>query len=332
MGVTACKINRSVPSQRGEGSLAVTSLSEAHHDLPDGLSLNGKPRLGSRRGHAPVARGSLLLAVASAVLLLAAVPGADALAGDALDLRPELSLPVALAPTDAAGQELTSADDVLLLAQTVVTQGQSTITKKKSETGETAKSPGKAFIFSAAVPGSGQLYAGAKRGYVYLGIEAVAWTTSYFFHKSGKQKEEDYMDFADAHWTEPTVGDSIGVSPDGGTTYYYTDDYHNRIVYFRENDKGHYYEDIGKYAYYQIGWDPGTLGEYLDMRDDSNRLLKNSSYAIMGAVVNHVVSAVDALRLARSHNLRLGYGIDLDLKLKGNLHSRSVMLVASRKF
>ncbi|MBN1504589.1 MAG: hypothetical protein JW952_05985, partial [Candidatus Eisenbacteria bacterium] len=193
------------------------------------------------------------------------------------------------------------------------------------------KSPGKAFIFSALAPGTGQLYVGAKRGYVYLGVEAVAWATSYFFHESGTQKEDEYMNFADAHWTEPELGDSVGVDPDG-LTITYNEEYHNRIVYFREHDKGHYYEDIGKYAYYTIGWDPGTLGDYLDMRDDANRLLKNSDYAIMAAVVNHVVSAVDALRLARSHNVSLGHGVNLNLKLKGGLHSGGVMLVASRKF
>jgi len=331
MGVTACKTNWFVLSQEGENTLAVARLIEASHNPEDGRLLDGRPWRGSGCRPVAVARGGWVLAAVSVVLVLAAVLSADALAGGALDLRPELSLPVALARTDAAGQELTAAGDVLLLAQTVVTQGQSTVTKKEDKTGEAFKSPGKAFIFSAAVPGSGELYVGAKRGYVYLGLEAVAWTTSYFFHQSGKQKEDDYMDFADAHWIEPTVGDSVGVAPDGSTIYY-DDEHHQRIVYFRENDKGHYYEDIGKYAYYTSGWDPGTLDDYLDMRDDSNRLLKNSSYALMAAVVNHVVSAVDALRLARSHNISLGYGVNLNLELKGSLHSRGVMLAASRKF
>jgi hypothetical protein len=268
---------------------------------------------------------------ALAAFLVTVAPGAGALAGGAFEVRHELSLPVTLAAGDAAELELAPAGDVLLLTQTVVTQGQRAVTKKDGEAGDGYKSPGKAFIFSALAPGSGQLYVGAKRGYVYLGIEAIAWTSSYFLHQSGKQKEEDYMDFADAHWTEPTVGDSVGVAPDGNTIYY-DEEHHQRIVYFYQHDKGHYYEDIGKYAYYTAGWDTGTLDDYLDMRDDSNRLLKNSGYAMMGALVNHVVSAVDALRLARSHNLSLGHGVKLNLKLKGNLHSGGVMLVASRKF
>ncbi len=266
-----------------------------------------------------------------ASFLVAALSGAGAFAGGVFEVRPELSLPVTLSATDAAQQELPPAGDVLLLAQTVVTQGERTVSKKEDDAGDSFKSPGKAFIFSALAPGSGQLYVGAKRGYVYLGVEAVVWTTSYFFHQSGKQKEEDYMDFADAHWTEPALGDTVAFSPTG-IPILYDQDHHDRITYFYQNDKGHYYEDIGKYAYYTVGWETGTLDDYLDMRDDSNRLLKSSSYAMMAAVVNHVVSAVDALRLARSHNISLGHGVKLNLKLKGNLHSGGVVLVASRKF
>jgi len=263
-------------------------------------------------------------------VFVAAASG-DALAGGVFDVRPELSLPSTFVPTDTLQLELLLAGDGLLLAQTVVRQGESSVTREEDQTREAAKSPGKAFIFSALAPGSGQLYVGAKRGYVYLGIEAVAWTSSYFFHQSGKQKEDEYMDFADGHWTEPQLGDSIGVRPDGSIIPY-DQEHQDRIRYFRENDKGHYYEDIGKYVYYTAGWDMGTLDDYLDMRDDSNRLLKNSSYAMMASVVNHVVSAVDALRLARSHNFSLGHGLNLNLKFKGNLHSTGVMLVASRPF
>jgi len=307
----------------------VTRLHETRHGSlgPRRSETLSPTRQAHRR--VPSALGGLALAAVFAVLL-AAAPGAGALAGGAFEISPDLALPVVHVLEDAAPGDPASGN-VMRLAQTVVTQGQRSVAKEK-KAGEGYKSPGKAFIFSAVAPGSGQLYVGAKRGYVYLGIEAVAWTTSYFFHQSGKEKEDEYMDFADVHWTEPALGDSVGLAPDGVTVIRYDEEHHERIEYFYQNDKGHYYEDIGKYAYYTIGWDTGTLDDYLDMRDDSNRLLKNSDYAIMAAVVNHVVSAVDALRLARSHNLNLGHGVKLNLKLKGGLHSSGVMVVASRKF
>jgi hypothetical protein len=275
------------------------------------------------------------LVLLSLVLVFVAPAAAAGPEAGVFAQRTELMLPRTFVATGTAAghfrQELLPSDGEVLLAQVAIRQDESSVKKGQERAGEAYKSPGKAFVFSALAPGSGQLYVGSKRGYVYLGIEAVAWTSSYFFHKSGKQKEDEYMDFADAHWFEPAVGESVGVAPDGSTIYY-DEEHHKRIVYFYQHDKGHYYEDIGKYIYYQAGWDPGTLNDYLDMRDDSNRLLKNSGYAAMAAVVNHVVSAIDALRLARSHNLSLGHGVNINLKFRGNLHSRGVMVVASRKF
>jgi hypothetical protein len=220
-------------------------------------------------------------------------------------------------------------DPSLFLAQKAIEEPTPTAEKEEKEPSQVEKSPGKAFIFSALVPGSGELYVGAKRGFIFLGAEAVAWTSSYFFHKSGKQKEDEYLNFADNHWSFerlPAVGGTCNGSP-------YTADRDSLIRYFYEHNKQHFYEDIGKQPFYQCAWDsPENLGSYLDMRDKSNWLLKNSDYAIMAAVVNHVISAIDALRLARNYNANLGHGMKLNLKLKTSLHSSGIILVASRKF
>ncbi|KPJ60804.1 MAG: hypothetical protein AMJ46_04895 [Latescibacteria bacterium DG_63] len=209
----------------------------------------------------------------------------------------------------------------ILLVQKVIREAKPA-TPEEKETGASEKSPGKAFVFSMLAPGSGQLYVGAKRGYIYLGVEAIAWTSSYFLWKSGKQKKDEYEDFADGYWTFPDTLDPC-----------YNPEANDRLWEFYLHDKEHYYEDIGKYAYYICGWEsPEHLETYRDMRDDSNRLLKGSNYAIMAAVVNHVVSAIDALRLARNYNMQLGSGVKLDLKFKGSPGSPGVMLVASRKF
>jgi hypothetical protein len=209
----------------------------------------------------------------------------------------------------------------ILLAQNVIREARTAEPEEESEGSE--KSPGKAFVFSMLAPGSGQLYVGAKRGYIYLGVEAIAWTSSYFLWKSGKQKKDEYEDFADNHWDFPVAGQD--------SCYYEEAD--QRLREFYEHDKEHFYEDIGKYAYYICGWDSDeSLKTYVDMRDDSNRLLKGSNYAIMAAVINHVVSAIDALRLARNYNMTLSNGVKLDLKFKGSPESPGLMLVASSKF
>ncbi|UCF78727.1 MAG: hypothetical protein JSW03_00160 [Candidatus Eiseniibacteriota bacterium] len=208
-----------------------------------------------------------------------------------------------------------------LLAQRAIRQ-ERPASPEEEEAVESEKSPGKAFVFSLLAPGSGQLYVGAKRGYIFLGVEAIAWTSSYFLWRSGKDKKDEYEDFADGHWGFPDSADAC-----------YNPEANQRLYEFYLYDKEHYYEDIGKYPYYTCGWDsPQSLQSYLGMRDDSNRLLKGSNYAIMAAVINHVVSAVDALRLARNYNMELSNGVKLDLKFEGSPESPGVMVVASRKF
>jgi len=294
-------------------------------DLRLGHAERSGPVPGSLKARAHVFSSALL--VSSALFVILALP-TQVLAQSAFEVRPELVLPSIFVSVERLSHEELFAQgteaDTPVEGQVESEAGVTEVAYLEDEVGS-QKSPGKAFVFSMLAPGSGQLYAGSKTGFIYLGVEAIAWTSSYFLWKSGKQKEDQYMDYADDHWMFPEVGSQCGDA-------YYDEKADSLIRYFYENDKGHFYEDIGKYQVYLCGWDMGTLGIYLDMRDDSNRLLKGSNYAIMAALVNHVISAVDALRLARNHNMRLGYGVDLDIKLKAEPHSRGVMLVASRKF
>ena len=61
------------------------------------------------------------------------------------------------------------------------------------------KSPTKAFLYSALVPGSGQLYIGAKRGYLQIAAE-VGLLTAYFITRSSAQSiREDYREHVRDH-------------------------------------------------------------------------------------------------------------------------------------
>jgi hypothetical protein len=80
-----------------------------------------------------------------------------------------------------------------------------------------------------------------------------------------------------------------------------------------------YYEMIGKYPM-QFGnaWEDASFDRqysgpdnitsgnnlYMDMRDESNRLYDISQYGVMVALVNHVISAIDAGFTARNYNRR----------------------------
>lgn len=178
------------------------------------------------------------------------------------------------------------------------------------------KSPAKAFLYNILLPGAGHLYAGNKRGFAHLGMEGLAWVTYFYYHERGTSKEDEYLAYADDHWDYGKWISSCNCqgSPEDSL-----------IVYFRANNKQHYYEDIGKLSTYAGGWDDaagtgsdivsGNKNFYRGMRTDSNNFLKNARYAVVGSFVNRIVSAVDVLRMLKSRSRAL-LGQDTQIRFK----------------
>ena len=62
---------------------------------------------------------------------------------------------------------------------------QSAVTTAASQTLQPRKSPNEAFLYSLVIPGMGQLYTGAKRGYIYTAAEVGFLTTFFILRNSG---------------------------------------------------------------------------------------------------------------------------------------------------
>ena len=170
------------------------------------------------------------------------------------------------------------------------------------------KSPGWAFLMNLALPGAGHLYAGEKRGFVNLGLEGAAWAAYLHYHDRGKSKEKEFESYADAHWDYDVW---LQRNPQ-----YVNSPEDSLILYFRDHNKQQYYEDIGKLSTYWDGWDSqDNRNFYRGIRAHSNNFLKNAHYAVAGAFVNRIVSAVDVLRLLK-HQTRTSLGGDTQLRLR----------------
>jgi len=177
------------------------------------------------------------------------------------------------------------------------------------------RSPGLAFLFSAAVPGGGQFYNGQRRGLVYLAVEAAAWIAHLSFRSSGNDKETEYKRFADGHWDLDRYREAAG-----DTACFWSLEADSLIVDFSENNRQHYYEDIGKLESYSCGWDSQTnRTEYRDLRGRSNDLLRSARTARMVVFLNHLVSAIDAFRSARSMNVDVARGTELRMDVLGDV-------------
>lgn len=194
------------------------------------------------------------------------------------------------------------------------------------------KSPWLAAGLSAVVPGAGELYAGSIwKAALFFAVEVTAWSLAYANDKKGDRQTDSYQSYADDHWSVVRYGRFAETlaPPDQGP---YRWDLGNGAVDWSELNRmeraiggwfshtlppygeQQYYELIGKYPQYNQGWDdaPPTFryGDPLTARFiyySGERGLANTYYDrattfVTIALVNHLLSAIDAAWTAASYN------------------------------
>jgi len=149
-------------------------------------------------------------------------------------------------------------------------------------------------LYSAIVPGTGELSMGyEKRGVVLMAVEVAAWAGYFYNHEEGLDKRADYESFADAHWDvqrwpdwhfdvyptftgwTPEQMDEQGQSTSGNGSW---PGYSPWVS--KEDDRQHYYENIGKYDWYISGWsdyDPDLAPHNTELRDAYRAMRKESN-------------------------------------------------------
>ena len=258
--------------------------------------------------------------------------------GSGIEHNPKISLLPEKSPETFRGTSfrLTSA----LGTQTLPTE-QSKIPaiegRQESLNLEPTKSPTKAFLYSALVPGSGQLYIGAKRGYLQIAAE-VGLLAAYFITRSNAQGlREDYREHVRDYviFEGPTkFNDWDPIEDYEHATLF--DNWHN--VYTDNN--GEPLERVGKWY-----WEDRKAfkDEERKLHDSSQRkvakklrLDANDKFQLaktfLGiAILNHVVSAVDARIAAKSYNKR-HKPFELQLQTSFSPHNVQSRLVLQKRF
>lgn len=194
------------------------------------------------------------------------------------------------------------------------------------------KSPGKALLLSALVPGVGEFYAGArKRAALFFGLEVLAWGLYTNWQGKGNDVEDEFRATADSLW-DPNAYLTWRVSTNSRHSSIthalpcssYVDTYTQTGSFgdCSSNEVQQYYELLGKYDQFVPGWsdvkdengnpvqptqvdsvekfDSKLRLDYEKRRDDSNDYLKRASNLAGLILINHVLSAIDAARVARS--------------------------------
>jgi hypothetical protein len=185
-------------------------------------------------------------------------------------------------------------------------------------------------LFSALMPGTGEIYLGYKgRGIALITLEVAAWAGYFYYRNQGLDSRDAYESFADQYWSQskwidhhplvypenlytPEQMDSVGQVNSG------SGEWPGYIPWVsKEEDKQHFYENIGKYDWYISGWqdfdpdyydasaeipfmtDTALRDQYREMRKESNDQLDDANkFAYMSLGVR-VFSVVETLFLAR---------------------------------
>jgi hypothetical protein len=175
------------------------------------------------------------------------------------------------------------------------------------------RSEGVAMSLSALVPGVGQAYAGeTMRGVWFLAAEVAGWLSRGIFRDRGGDLRADAAAFAgDPHdstsawsferWESATSNVAAEL----------------RVLY--NADREVFYDLIGSDPQYAVGWnDPQDNREHFSaLRGLSDDRLRWAHAMEVGLWINHIVSAADALRAARLHNLPYLEKLGTKVKVKG---------------
>ncbi len=192
------------------------------------------------------------------------------------------------------------------------------------------KSVGLAAIYSLALPGMGELYAGSfSSGRYFLAAEGLLWLTYAVFQVRADALRDDSRAFAMAH---------AGVTLQGKNDQYFVDignflnidEYNQKKLRDRDADK--VYDPALGYAWQ---WDSdASRSAFRDQRVASDNMYNNRKFVVAVVLVNHVASAINAARSAVVHNRELEgalSGLSVEAEVLGGPFQTHGMAVTVRK-
>lgn len=172
------------------------------------------------------------------------------------------------------------------------------------------KSVSRAFFSSLLLPGTGEAYVGEKtQSKIFLGIEIVAWGLVVANMINVNMRQDDYKNFAIQHASviRNGKGDQFWIDIGKYDTIF---EYNEQRIRERDID-ALYPED----RFWFWNWDNTENRFFYDAeRIETREIEQNRLYFFAAIALNHVISAINALRLANSYNRKLD-----ELSLKFNV-------------
>ena len=201
---------------------------------------------------------------------------------------------------------------------------------------------------SLLVPGAGEFYAKSYvKAAIFLGVEVLCWSAYAYYNHKGNTKTEEFQNFADANWSMRQYGQWLVDQQFEGYGNIDPNEQNLEILRSRINQceeasgfshqlpepgTQQYYELIGKYQEYVAGWPDARNGNvwlitkqnyytyktpmfnsYAESRQQANTYYNDGQTGAMIALLNHVLSAADAMWSVTifNKNLKVQTGIEI---------------------
>lgn len=184
-----------------------------------------------------------------------------------------------------------------------------------------------AVALSLVIPGMGELYVGNyKTGRYLTGSEAALWITYVSMNFYGKWVRDDARLFA-------SEKAGIDLSGKGGKYFVdignYSDIYQYNERKLQERKEDQIYDP---FSYYWKWENDSDRMRYKNLRIKSDEIINSSQFIIAAIIANHIISAVNAGRLAIKFNKDGSEAILLNPSIKGTVFNPIYSLTISKQF
>ena len=227
---------------------------------------------------------------------------------------------------------------------------QSAVTMSANQALQPRKSPNEAFLYSLVIPGMGQLYTGAKRGYVYIAAEAGFLATFFVLRNSAANTRDDYRDVVREHVKFIGAGSFEDWDPiedfEHATQYEtWNHDYDSEAT--RKRTGKWYWGDLNPDLKDENHRDLEERGlsskhrlEAFDLRQEANDTFERAKFFLGLAILNHVVSAVEARITTKRFNNRMqnpmsqarNRAFDIDVQMDSATGAMTSALILRKRF
>ena len=191
---------------------------------------------------------------------------------------------------------------------------QSAVTMQATQNLQPQKSPNEAFLYSLVIPGMGQLYTGAKRGYFYMAAEGVFLATYFVLWNNASNIRDDYRDVVRQH--------VVFIGPGSFEDWDPVEDFEHAARFETWNhdyDTEETRKRTGKWYWGDLNPDlkdenhrdleERDLGskyrlEAFNLKEKANDTFERAKFFLGMAILNHVISAVEARITTKRFNSR----------------------------